>query len=101
MDTKKLGKQIHHKLLGYLTNTTARVIAETLYIIDTDIKHYVKKRFPQVNQPEELDSEKNKSGFNSKTGRKQAQSILEKFFGEENNAYLWIVEAKKAITTNN
>ncbi|KAG9285763.1 hypothetical protein G9A89_013188 [Geosiphon pyriformis] len=26
---------------------------------------------------------------------------LEKFFGKENNAYLWIAEAEKAITANN
>ncbi|KAG9302630.1 hypothetical protein G9A89_007334 [Geosiphon pyriformis] len=32
-------------------------IAETLYIVDTDIKHYVTKQFPQVQQPVESDSE--------------------------------------------
>ncbi|KAG9300336.1 hypothetical protein G9A89_011409 [Geosiphon pyriformis] len=77
-DTGKLGEQIYHKLLGYLTNTTTQAIAETLCIIDTNIKHYMKKRFPQVNQPGELDSERDESGFNSTTEKKQAQSTVNK-----------------------
>ncbi|KAG9294755.1 hypothetical protein G9A89_008234 [Geosiphon pyriformis] len=39
-DTGKLGEQIHQSLLGYLTAMTTQAIAETLHIIDTDIKYY-------------------------------------------------------------
>ncbi|KAG9300770.1 hypothetical protein G9A89_023568 [Geosiphon pyriformis] len=39
-DTERLGEQIHQSLLGYSTATTTQAIAETLRIIDTDIKYY-------------------------------------------------------------
>ncbi|KAG9298867.1 hypothetical protein G9A89_015888 [Geosiphon pyriformis] len=39
-DTRRLGKQIHQSLLRYLTTTTTQVIAETLCIVNMDIKHY-------------------------------------------------------------
>ncbi|KAG9285602.1 hypothetical protein G9A89_009242 [Geosiphon pyriformis] len=184
---KKLGEQIYHKLLEYLTNTTVHVIAETLRIINTDIKHYIKKCFSQTpkkissNSIQQLEGNKlnpqstrNQDSFpqqlhyitrhpkvelysippethwtksleeygqehvNLRTTNRTKTSSgtvspfteeatilqlidtnplkssihqpdhdlrditkLEKFSGEENNAYLWIAEAKKTITTNN
>ncbi|KAG9287978.1 hypothetical protein G9A89_017573 [Geosiphon pyriformis] len=39
-DTGRLGEQIYQSLLGYSTAMTTRAIAETLHIINTDIKYY-------------------------------------------------------------
>ncbi|KAG9305431.1 hypothetical protein G9A89_021149 [Geosiphon pyriformis] len=59
-DTGRLGEQIYQSLLKYSTATTTQAIAETLCIIDTDIKYYMAQQFPQVQQPVESDSEDTK-----------------------------------------
>ncbi|KAG9284302.1 hypothetical protein G9A89_002112 [Geosiphon pyriformis] len=64
-DTGKLEKQIHQSLLGYSTATTTRAIAETLHIIDTDIKYYVEQQFLQVQQPVKSDPEEYKNESNN------------------------------------
>ncbi|KAG9293193.1 hypothetical protein G9A89_010530 [Geosiphon pyriformis] len=64
-DTGGLGEQIHQSLLGYSTATTTQAIAETLRIIDTNIKYYVAQRFPQVQQPVESDSKEYENESNN------------------------------------
>ncbi|KAG9298553.1 hypothetical protein G9A89_018912 [Geosiphon pyriformis] len=64
-DTRRLGEQIHQSLLRYLTATTTRAIAETLCIINTDIKYYVAQRFSQVQQPVESDPEEYENKSNN------------------------------------
>ncbi|KAG9299935.1 hypothetical protein G9A89_009663 [Geosiphon pyriformis] len=64
-DTGRLGKQIHQSLLGYSTATTTRTIAETLRIINTDIKYYVTQQFPQVQQSVEFDSKEYENKSNN------------------------------------
>ncbi|KAG9287988.1 hypothetical protein G9A89_017583 [Geosiphon pyriformis] len=64
-DTRRLGEQIYQSLLGYSTATTTRAIAETLHIIDTDIKYYVAQQFSQVQQPMEFDPEEYKNKSNT------------------------------------
>ncbi|KAG9305660.1 hypothetical protein G9A89_022582 [Geosiphon pyriformis] len=76
-DTRKLGEQIHQSLLRYLTATTTRAIAETLRIIDTDIKYYVAQRFPQVQQPVESDPEEYENKSNNPITA-QAKSTVNK-----------------------
>ncbi|KAG9288220.1 hypothetical protein G9A89_020526 [Geosiphon pyriformis] len=76
-DTGRLGEQIHQSLLGYSTATTTRAIAETLYIINTDIKYYVAQRFPQVQQPVEFDLEKYENESNNPITA-QAKSTVNK-----------------------
>ncbi|KAG9291599.1 hypothetical protein G9A89_022018 [Geosiphon pyriformis] len=76
-NTGKLGEQIHQSLLGYSTATTTRAIAETLRIIDTDIKYYMAQRFPQVQQPVESDSEEYKNKSNNPVTA-QAKSTVNK-----------------------
>ncbi|KAG9298564.1 hypothetical protein G9A89_018923 [Geosiphon pyriformis] len=64
-DTGRLREQIHQSLLRYSTATTTQAIAETLCIINTDIKYYVAQRFPQVQQPVESDPEKYENKSNN------------------------------------
>ncbi|KAG9302008.1 hypothetical protein G9A89_021052 [Geosiphon pyriformis] len=76
-DIGRLGEQIHQSLLGYSTATTTRAIAETLYIIDTDIKYYMAQQFPQVQQPVESNSEEYENKSN-KPVTVQAKSMVNK-----------------------
>ncbi|KAG9290714.1 hypothetical protein G9A89_011677 [Geosiphon pyriformis] len=64
-DTKRLEEQIHQSLLEYSTAMTTQAIAETLYIIDIDIKYYITKQFFQVQQLVESDSEEYKNESNN------------------------------------
>ncbi|KAG9307394.1 hypothetical protein G9A89_017223 [Geosiphon pyriformis] len=64
-DTRRLGEQIHQSLLGYSTAMITRAIAETLHIIDTDIKYYVAQQFSQVQQPVESDPKEYENKFNN------------------------------------
>ncbi|KAG9295831.1 hypothetical protein G9A89_009060 [Geosiphon pyriformis] len=76
-DTERLGEQIHQSLLEYSTATTTRAIAETLRIINTNIKYYVAQQFPQVQQPVESDPEKYKNESNNSITA-QAKSTVNK-----------------------
>ncbi|KAG9285978.1 hypothetical protein G9A89_022654 [Geosiphon pyriformis] len=68
-DTGRLGKQIYQSLLGYSTATTTQAIAETLCIIDIDIKYYVAQQFSQVQQPVESNSEEYENKSNNPTSQ--------------------------------
>ncbi|KAG9305089.1 hypothetical protein G9A89_007729 [Geosiphon pyriformis] len=76
-DTRRLGEQIHQSLLGYSTAMTTREIAETLYIINTDIKYYMAQQFPQVQQPVESDPEEYENESNNPITA-QAKSMVNK-----------------------
>ncbi|KAG9304499.1 hypothetical protein G9A89_020063 [Geosiphon pyriformis] len=76
-DTGRLGEQIHQSLLGYSTATTTRAIAETLHIIDTDIKYYMAQQFPQVQQPVESNFEEYENESNNPV-TVQAKSMVNK-----------------------
>ncbi|KAG9293529.1 hypothetical protein G9A89_005532 [Geosiphon pyriformis] len=67
INTGKLGEQIYQSLLGYSTTTTTQAIAETLHIVNMDIKHYMTKRFFQVQQSVEFNLEKYKDRSNNLT----------------------------------
>ncbi|KAG9303942.1 hypothetical protein G9A89_005852 [Geosiphon pyriformis] len=64
-DTGRLGEQIHQSLLGYSTAMTTQAIAETLCIINTDIKYYMAQQFSQVQQPVEFNSEEYENKSNN------------------------------------
>ncbi|KAG9284364.1 hypothetical protein G9A89_023621 [Geosiphon pyriformis] len=76
-DTGKLGEQIYQSLLGYSTATTTRTIAETLHIINTDIKYYMAQQFPQVQQPVKSDPEEYENESNNPITA-QAKSTVNK-----------------------
>ncbi|KAG9301860.1 hypothetical protein G9A89_004539 [Geosiphon pyriformis] len=78
IDTKRLGEQIHQSLLRYLTTTTTQAITETLCIVDTDIKHYVTKQFPQVQQPIESDLKEYEYGSNNSTTVQDKSTVNKK-----------------------
>ncbi|KAG9291717.1 hypothetical protein G9A89_012002 [Geosiphon pyriformis] len=76
-DTGRLGEQIHQSLLGHSTATTTQAIAETLHIINTDIKYYVAQQFPQVQQPVESNPKKYENESNNPVTA-QAKSTVNK-----------------------
>ncbi|KAG9299052.1 hypothetical protein G9A89_020365 [Geosiphon pyriformis] len=76
-DTERLGEQIHQSLLGYSTATITQAIAETLHIIDTDIKYYVAQQFSQVQQLVESDPEEYENTSNNAVTA-QAKSMVNK-----------------------
>ncbi|KAG9289637.1 hypothetical protein G9A89_014372 [Geosiphon pyriformis] len=61
----------------YAETTTTRAIAETLHIIDTDIKYYMTQQFSQVQQPVESDPEEYENKSNNPITA-QAKSIVNK-----------------------
>ncbi|KAG9293065.1 hypothetical protein G9A89_016427 [Geosiphon pyriformis] len=75
-DIGRLEKQIHQSLLGYSIATTTRAIAETLHIIDTDIKYYMAQQFPQVQQPVESNPEEYKNKSNNPITVQQTKSNI-------------------------
>ncbi|KAG9294731.1 hypothetical protein G9A89_008210 [Geosiphon pyriformis] len=77
-DTGRLEKQIHQSLLGYSTTTITQAIAETLCIVDTNIKHYITKQFSQIQQPVESDPEEYKYRSNNLTTAQDKSMINKK-----------------------
>ncbi|KAG9294163.1 hypothetical protein G9A89_021522 [Geosiphon pyriformis] len=77
-DTGKLGEQIHQSLLRYSTTITTQAITETLHIVNTDIKHYMTKQFPQIQQPVESNPEEYKYRPNNPTTAQDKSMVNKK-----------------------
>ncbi|KAG9301870.1 hypothetical protein G9A89_004549 [Geosiphon pyriformis] len=77
-DTEKLGEQIHQSLLEYSTTTITQAIAETLYIVNSDIKHYVTNQFSQIQQPVESNLKEYKYRSNNLTTVQDKSTVNKK-----------------------